>query len=373
MATSGKLISALSKREHADLVSVKSALSARYLGAPGPAVAVSARALRDAADLAPRHNVVGVGVDEKYVAGVATGVPVVKFLVRSKVPSSALTRREMLPARVDGFETDVEETGPIVPQARKAKRRATKAGAAPAATTMPNPRLRLRPAQPGCSIGFREPDDEFIMAGTFGLLVKDNAGKKFILSNNHVIAFENGIHADGRRRTVLRAGAPIFQPGLLDNGNTATDKIAELTRWVNLRADREDNLVDGAIARVMPQTAATRDILFIGTPKGTAAARRDMVVHKFGRTTSYRAGRVSSVTFDVLVPYEVGDVMFTDQIAVRGLNGQRFSDSGDSGSAILERDTNLVVGLLFAGATNGSLTFGNHIADVFQRLKVRLA
>ena len=64
--------------------------------------------------------------------------------------------------------------------------------------------------------------------------------------------------------------------------------------------------------------------------------------------------------------------MFTDQIAIRGLNGKRFSDSGDSGSAILERSTNKVVGLLFAGATNGSLTFANHITDVLTQLKVQL-
>jgi hypothetical protein len=98
-----------------------------------------------------------------------------------------------------------------------------------------------------------------------------------------------------------------------------------------------------------------------------------MIVHKFGRTTSYRAGRVTSIVFDVLVPYEVGDVMFADQIAIQGLNNHRFSDSGDSGSAILERGTNTVVGLLFAGATNGSLTFANHIDDVLQQLKIKLA
>lgn len=370
MATGDRPVTAFSRRRHTDLLNVKAAMSARYLRAVPPAVATRARALRDATDLSPRQNVVGVGVDEKYVSGIATGIPVVKFLVRSKVPVSALTRREMLPARVDGFETDVEETGPIVPQGGRRGR--TRRAAAPSATTMPNPRLRLRPAQPGSSIGFREPNDEFVMAGTFGLLVKDAAGRKYMLSNNHVIAFENGIHADGRRRTALRAGAPIYQPGLLDNGDPDEDKIAELTRWVNLRADRDDNDVDGAIARLIPQTVATRDVLFIGKPNGTGDARADMVVHKFGRTTSYRAGRVSSVAFDVMVPYEVGDVMFADQIAIRGLNG-RFSDAGDSGSAILERDTNMVVGLLFAGATNGSLTFANHIADVFQRLKVKLS
>lgn len=362
-----RLISALSKTEFSDLVSIKSMLSARFLKAAAPAVALGARALRDATDLAPRQNVVGVGIDEKYVAGVPTGVPVVKFLVRSKVPASGLSRSELLPAKVDGIETDVEETGPIVPQAKK------RAAAAPSPGAMPNPRVRIRPAQPGSSIGFRATSDAFAMAGTFGLLVKDSRSKKYVLSNNHVIAFENGFRADGTQRKALAVGAPIFQPGLLDGGRTAGDQIAELTRWVPLRADRDDNDVDGAIALLTPQTAAKRNILFIGAPKETAAAARDMIVHKFGRTTSYRAGRVTSVSFDVLVPYEVGDVMFADQIAIRGLNNERFSDSGDSGSAIFDRGTNNVVGLLFAGATNGSLTFANHIADVLRRLRIKLA
>src|SRR5439155_5046066 len=80
-----------------------------------------------------------------------------------------------------------------------------------------------------------------------------------------------------------------------------------------------------------------------------------------------------SVNFDLTVPYELGNVMFADQIAIRGLNSQRFSDAGDSGSAILERDTNNVVGLLFAGATNGNLTFANHIADVLAKLKIKFS
>ena len=123
---------------------------------------------------------------------------------------------------------------------------------------------------------------------------------------------------------------------------------------------------------MLKASLVSRDTLFIGPRTGKKAAAKDMIVHKFGRTTSYRAGTVSSIFFDVTVPYEVGDVMFTNQIAIRGLDGKRFSDSGDSGSAVLERSTNKVVGLLFAGATNGSLTFANHIADVLKQLKVKL-
>ena len=121
-----------------------------------------------------------------------------------------------------------------------------------------------------------------------------------------------------------------------------------------------------------PQNLGIKTILYIGDPQGTATAAVDMIVHKFGRTTSYRAGRVSSVFFDVSLDYEVGTFVFQDQIAIRGLNGKPFSAAGDSGSAILERASNKVVGLLFAGATNNSVTFGNHIGDVLSQLKVKL-
>ena len=369
MATEVKLLSSLSKSEQSAIAQAKAAMSARFLGRP-PGMkrpGVGLRAAAAAASVAA-HNVVGVGIDEKYVDGVPTGVHSIKFLVRTKVQPSALSTSEKLPPSVDGIPTDVEEVGMIVPLATKAAR-----AKAPAATTMPNPKTKIRPAQPGCSTGFRDPTNTFIMAGTFGLVVKDTLNNIYVLSNNHVLADENGVEADGvTTRRALSPGAPVFQPGLLDGGKVATDQIAELTRWIDLRADQTDNKVDGAIAKALQPALVSRNILFIGPPTGTTVATKDMIVQKFGRTTSYRAGRVSSVFFDVSIPYEVGEVMFSDQIAIRGLNGKRFSDSGDSGSAILERSSNKVVGLLFAGATNANLTFGNHIADVLSQLKVQL-
>lgn len=366
MVVDTKIFSALSKTEASDLAQAKAALSARYLKGR-VAVQGMARSFRAESAMAAAHNVVGVGIDEKYVGGVPTGVSAIKFLVRSKTPLASLSAKEKLPASIDGIPTDVEEVGLIVPFAKKPK--APKKGI----TVMPNPKAKTRPAQPGCSIGFREPSDAFVMAGTFGALVKDAQGNLYMLSNNHVLAFENGVHPDGSKRKALPVGAPVFQPGLLDKGKKNTDQIAELTRWVDLRADKDDNLVDAAIAKLVSNSIAKREILFIGAPTGTTTAAKDMIVHKFGRTTSYRAGRVSSIFFDLTVPYEVGDVVFTDQIAIRGLNAQRFSDSGDSGSAILERSSNKVVGLLFAGATNGNLTFANHISDVLKKLRVKLA
>jgi hypothetical protein len=366
----GRLFTALSKTELSDIVQAKSEMSARFLQVASSVMPLGARAFRAAAAPAGKpHNVVGVGIDEKYVDGVPVGIRAVKFLVRSKAPPSAVINSEMLPKSVGGVITDVEEVGNIIPFARKKA-----AAAPPPPPPMPNPKGRFRPIQPGSSAGFEDPAGAFVMAGTFGLLVKDGSGVKYILSNNHVLANESGVDADGNAHVGLQPGQrSIFQPGLLDGGNVPTDKVGELTRWIDLHADRADNKVDGAIARVAPKTAASKTILFIGDPQGTIAATVDMIVHKFGRTTSYRAGRVSSVSFDVSLDYVVGKVVFQDQIAIRGLNNTAFSAAGDSGSAILERATNKVTGLLFAGATNSSITFANHIEDVLTELNVRLA
>jgi hypothetical protein len=74
---------------------------------------------------------------------------------------------------------------------------------------------------------------------------------------------------------------------------------------------------------------------------------------------------------NVLVEYETAEFSFENQIIVRGANGQMFSDSGDSGSIILQRGSNAAIGLLFGGSP--SHTIANHIANVLRSLRVRMA
>jgi hypothetical protein len=314
--------------------------ASQYLG---PKTQFSAlAALNPVASPKPEHNVVGVGIGEKISNGISTGVLAVKLLVRVKYAEDAIPAGDMLPQMIDGLPVDVEQVGTF------------RRFAAP-----PNPRKRFRPARPGCSVGFEDPQHQFTMAGTFGAVVK-KGGKSFVLSNNHVLADENN----------LPIGAPIFQPGLLDGGKTATDRIASLTKFIPLTTTGP-NQVDCAIAQAATANVLSKDILFIGAPNGTATADIDMQVHKFGRTTGYRAGRITSVETDVTVGYEMGNVQFTDQILIVGHNGQPFSAAGDSGSLILERESNKAVGLLFAGSS--SHTIANHIGDVLQALGVTLA
>jgi hypothetical protein len=293
-------------------------------------------------------NLMGVGVGEKIVDLQRTGVMAVKFLVRAKYPEKHISKKHVLPKSIGGLPIDVEEVGLFQ----------RLAAAAPAPGT-PNPRTRIRPAQPGCSIGFADPANQFVMAGTFGALVKDSKGS-YILSNNHVLADESQ----------LDPGAPIFQPGLLDNGNPSTDQIATLTRFVKLQP-AVANKVDCAIAAVDNLKDVSNSILQIGPPRGAGDAQIDMTVQKFGRTTGYSVGQISSIDTDVSVQYETGTFTFGGQIIVVGLDGQPFSDAGDSGSLIVERGSNQAVALLFAGST--SHTIANHISDVLSALNVTLA
>src|SRR5262249_40867995 len=105
----------------------------------------------------PRQNVTGVGIGRKIKGGADTGRDCVRIYVERKVPADGLTPEDRLPASIAGVETDVIETGRLT----------AFIGVAASGFTG---RRRLRPAEPGCSIGFQLAGGA--MAGTFGALVR---------------------------------------------------------------------------------------------------------------------------------------------------------------------------------------------------------
>jgi hypothetical protein len=299
----------------------------------------------------PQQNVVGVGIGEKFVRGRPVGEQALKFFVRKKfAETQMLSGRDLLPTSVHGIPTDVEEVGLI---------HAFLAPALPIHipwTPPPDPRLRLRPARPGCSIGFKS--DRFKMAGTFGALVRDDQGT-YILSNNHVLADSGN----------LPEGTPIYSPGTLDGGDPERDQIAELRRFVPLDPNGM-NKVDAAIAQVTDPSLVNNSVIQIGPPTGTTRAQLLTIVDKFGRTSEYTRGVIASIDTDVKVAYETDDLLFENQMLIVGLDGSPFSEAGDSGSLILEKTSNKAVGLLFAGSQTH--TVANHIDDVLWLLSVGL-
>ena len=326
----------------AELINAKRAAVARLLSGAHPPRRQPSWVVRTH----PEHNVVGIGVGRKIKRGKSTRTRCVRIYVERKLPRHLVPADHLIPENFSGVVTDVIAAGrfraflPRVPASQK----------------------RLRPARPGCSVGFQFPDAQAgeLMAGTLGAVVTAD-GVSCILSNNHVLANENA----------LPPGTAIFQPGLLDGGNAATDRIATLAKFVPLETDKP-NRVDCALAVIVDASAVVPAILpKIGRLKSAdpIEAAEGMEVEKTGRATGYTTGTVFDVSATVPVEFELGTLTFEDQILVRN-EGSAFSDAGDSGSLIVDRGFGRATGLLLGGSLQFAIA--NHIADVLQALNAKL-
>ncbi len=315
-------------------------------------------------ELMSKPNVVATGVGYKVVKGEQTKDLALICSVDTKKAKESLAAKELIPASIQSIPTDVYTTGIIF--------------------ALVDRRSRVRPAPGGVSIGHIN-----ITAGTLGCLVKKN-NKVFILSNNHVLANSNDANI----------GDPILQPGPADGGRYPQDHIANLSEFIPIKFEGEDsicplanavvailnglafitgsktklqsirrqvseNLVDCAIAEPLNPNDVINEILDIGTISGLGEATLDMDVQKSGRTTEHTTGRIIQIDVTSRVSYGPDKVAtFVNQLMAGAM-----SQGGDSGSAVLSMDKNLV-GLLFAGST--STTIINPIRYVFEELSITL-
>ena len=246
-------------------------------------------------------------------------------------------------------EIDVRIVGRVVRQAR-----------APRAETVPWPAQRHRPLTPGISVGQAR-----VTAGTLGgfaLAAHGEAGARYILSNNHVLADEDR----------ARKGDLVLQPGRADGGRVPADAVARFERAVRLK--RSGNLVDAALARlddaVAMDAARVRGLGRLAGVRAEPLAPGDLVA-KLGRTTGLTRGVVSAIEVDrVIVGYDEGERRFDDQVEISPRGRGVFSRGGDSGSLIVD-DGRHPAALLFAG-NDADTTYASPIAAVLTALRIRL-
>jgi hypothetical protein len=307
-----------------------------------------------------KANVVATGVGFKIAGNTPTTEPAVIVSVEKKLPLAQLSDAAMVPKMLGNVKTDVIETGRIV--------------------AFQDPKQKMRPARPGVSIGHYQ-----ITAGTLGCLVQRN-GQVYILSNNHVLANSNA----------AQLGDPIWQPGKYDGG-TSADQIGTLEQFIPIGFPGDtppdtrpgcsplaflaslfgqnqpapaainepgNNTVDCALAKPLSPDLVTPDILNIGVPIGVASATLGTQVQKSGRTTGYTKDQINQIDVTVSVDYGGKVATYHSQLMAGAM-----SQGGDSGSAVLDMNKN-VVGLLFAGSD--TTTIMNPIQLVLDALQVQL-
>lgn len=284
-----------------------------------------------------KANVMATGIGYKRVDNRRTDKLAIICSVAIKTSIDKLDADDLIPEEVQNVPTDVNPTGMF--------------------RTFQEPTGRFRPALGGVSIGHYN-----ISAGTLGCVVQKNE-ELYILSNNHVLANSNEASLEDA----------ILQPGPYDGGLKSEDEIAILSEYVPITYhngesdDSEDtqNLVDCAIAKPHNAEDIENKIFQIGSIAGVKEAEFDMEVKKSGRTTGLTTGVIEQVDVTSRVNFGSNRIaVFRDQVMAGSM-----SQGGDSGSAVLDNDNNLV-GLLFAGSDTTTLI--NRIENVFDALEVTL-
>jgi len=322
--------------------------------------------------LLSKPNVVGVMTGHKVRGGERINELSIVCLVENKMAAETLQRKELVPATIQDFPTDVIQVGKL--RAFDIDKKA-----------------KHRPCPMGTSGGHLQ-----VTAGTNGELLKErNSGKLCIGTNNHVGANAND----------ARIGDPYLQPAVLDGGRYPDDVIGHLLRFipivfedepggcgaakllsstfnfftrligsktklVSVLRSKRDNLVDAALIKVAARDVKS-DIVGIGVPKGTREARLDMYVQKSGRTSCFTKGGVVTGIDATVGPISYGpgkNAYFKNQVIISKAG---FSAGGDSGSLILDTD-GFAVGKLFAGSETENITIANHIHPYLDLLEADL-
>jgi len=217
-------------------------------------------------------------------------------------------------------------------------------------------------------------------AGTLGLLVKNDAGELFGLTNNHVTGACN--HSE--------AGLPILAPA---TGDVVAGRIDPFTigRHHTLRPIHDghpgmitidDNLDVATFSILNPNLVSSMQGHFYDTPGSVLPLDEGMRVEKVGRTTGRTTGAVIGASVaPIAVLYDVREygikkhVFFPGErvFTVKADNDSFFSTSGDSGALVVYTDdagNKHSVGLVFAGNEKNKLSFIAPLHVILEQLGV---
>jgi len=286
-----------------------------------------------------RAQITGVGVGSRFSQKSLTGQLVVKVFVSEKLRESSLHPDDLIPKTINGFPTDVEEYVPGRPHAADAQ-------------------FPL-PVRCGVAVGLSGASE----IGTIAAVVLLTNGNLCILSNNHILANMSG----DRNPNASKIGQLVLQPGT-QFGST----IGALDDFVPYTSTGP-NLVDAAVALTSLQNVSPAHVTYELNPQPIEPTVHLTVLIN-GMMSGASIGMVTDVGVNgVPVNYPVqGQVIFDDQIFIRGVGSAPFSNPGDSGSLVVTAGSNQPVALLIGGmdGPNGMITVASPISRVIEALNI---
>jgi hypothetical protein len=305
---------------------------------------------RAAAQLMSVPGVSGVGLGGRRRDGRPTGELVLKVYVDRKRPLSELTPGETLPERFEGLGIDVGELGPIVPHTDTVDigEAGTTVWSALDVSVAHEDSAKYRPLSGGVRI---LPAVDGGLFGTLGCFLEHQTDptKVYGLTCHHVIAPNVNVHA-------VVGSTRVGQPD-------ADDSLFRcLSNLIGTFAGGSENTIrDAALIQLDVGTKWLAEIVDIGVPSGThtitpdEAATGNYEVFKRGALTTLTGGVVDSV--DVLGTAN-GVTRHNNIVIFPNFNGVTtgagfFGGEGDSGSAVLNKDYE-VVGLHIGGSPANS-------------------
>lgn len=267
-------------------------------------------------------GVIGVGIGLKETNNELTNEGAFRVYVDRKKAPAELPPDQVIPDEVLGVKTDVIEMDSTEPIADESE---------------------YRPLKGGIQIG-----NGTGSLGTLGCLARRTSDGVTVALSNHHVMFAQG----------KGVGDEIGQPNLCESCCCSCGDVGVIAAGA-IPTGGVAGRVDGAIATLKSGISSVQEINQIGVIAGTAQAIFGEPVRKVGRTTGLTTGTISAVSDPAS---STSGPTYVNQVRVAPAAGvPKFSDSGDSGSVIVNA-SNQVVALLWGGNTGPSVA--NNISDV---------
>lgn len=294
------------------------------------------------------ENVNGTGYGPRIKDGKRTDELVLIVHVETKKPVSELDSDEIVPKSVEGVPTDVQESG--VPTFDDTPSEASEDSngdgsgdgfeATPSGEGSPLREERIRVVPGGVSVGGLD-----TTSGSGSSLMLDASNNPVILTNNHVIARDDGTSP---------VGDPLVQPGPLYGGGDPDDTIGTVAE-ASGASTTGTNISDSAVISVSAESVSTANF---GIPKAAGEWWSPLFTQRIYQISA-RTGIVSGNVTAVDVSATIGDGSGNTYDYTGLIACDPISKGGSSGCIVahMDRQAGRVypIGLHFAGGSRRSL------------------